>query len=162
MSGIRRRRVGEMVLAPLAAALCAVACSGDATKPAVPSLSGKYELFEVNGTELPFTLPLQSPFYQRQFVGGTLEFREQNRVLDALTQQNVDGAGAPIAEAEADTVVSTYTLSGTEIVVQRSLGGGVVTYADTGVVQGGLLGLKVRELGVKLPGVNLRFLYRKL
>jgi len=162
VSGIRRRRVGHTVLAALAAALCAVACSGDATKPAVPSLSGKYELFEVNGTELPFTLPLQSPFYQRQIVGGTLEFREQNRVLDALTQQNVDGASAPIAEAEADTVVSTYTLSGTEIVVQRSLGGGVVTYADTGVVQGGLLGLKVRDLGVKLPGVNLRFLYRKL
>src|SRR5215208_905718 len=97
------------------AALSAAACGGDSTKPAAPSLSGTYELIEVNGTALPFTIPIQLGFYQRQIVGGTLEFRDQNRVLDALSLRNVDGAGAPLTEAEADTLVQTYTLSGTEI-----------------------------------------------
>ena len=143
------------------AALSVAACAGDSTKPAEPPLSGTYELIEVNGTALPFTIPMQLGFYQRQIVGGTLEFRGQNRVIDALSLRNVDGAGTPLTEVEADTLMQTYTLSGTAIIVQRSVSEGVVTYADTGVVQGGLLGLKVRDVGIRFPGLNLRFLYRK-
>lgn len=159
----RRRRctVLPALLAALLATLNAAACSGDATKPAAPSLSGTYELIEVDGTALPFTIPISFGFYRRQIVSGTLEFREQTRVLDALSLQNVDGAGEPLAEPEADTVIQTYRLSGTELVVERSVSGGTVTHADTGVVHEGLLGLKVRDLGVRFPGLDLRFLYRK-
>ena len=150
------------MLPALVAGLCAAACSGEATKPATPSLSGKYELIEVNDAELAYTILLRPGFYRRQIVGGTLEFRDQNQVLDALSLRNVDGAGAALTEGEAESSVATYSLSGNEIVVPRPVSAGAVTYADTGAIHGALLGLNVRDAGVRFPGLDLHLLYRKL
>jgi len=50
-------------------------------------------------------------------------------------------------------------VSGTQLVVERTSSGDTVTYADTGTVDAERVTLKVRDIGVLYPGVNLRLVF---
>ena len=146
-------------VAVLAAALVGGACGGG-TEPETPSLSGTYDLYEVNGTPLPYTLPPVFGWFERQIVAGEIEFRGRGRLLDQLSFQDVV-SGAPVTDAQTDTLVEPYALVGTQLLVERTTASGTATYTDTGTVQGALISLKVRDIGVVLPSINLRLTYRK-
>jgi hypothetical protein len=132
------------------------ACS-DSTPP-VPAPTGRYELSLVNDQPPPYPF-FSSLMFQRHLVSGSIEFRGRGRLVEARGYQNMSYAGEPIAEVEPDTLAQAYRVSGTQLVVERTSSGGVVAYTDTGTVDAERVTLKVRDIGVQYPGVNLRLVF---
>ena len=156
MAVVRTRAWSPIALALLFGTAATGACS-DSTPPA-PAPTGRYELALVNDQPLPYPF-FSSLLFQRNLIGGSIEFRGRGRLVEARGYQNLSYGGEPVGEVEPDTLAQAYRVSGTQLVVERTSSGGTVTYADTGTVDAERVTLKVRDIGVAYPAVNLRLVF---
>ena len=156
MGIVRTRAWLPTALALLLGTTAAGGCS-DSTTPA-PAPTGRYELILVNEQPAPYPF-FSSLMFQRSLVSGSIEFRGRGRLVDARGHQNLSYGGEPVGEVEPDTLARAYRVSGTQLVVERTSSGDTVTYADTGTVDAERVTLKVRDIGVAYPAVNLRLVF---
>ena len=142
-----------MLFRPFAAALAAVAlvaaaCKSDPQVPPADTFSGSYHLQSVKGNGLPYDYYCFGPSCE-QLLGARLETMTQGRVRDIVVIRR-----SPTADAETDTVISTFAADGQRVVLSRSPtgGSGGLTYADTGEVDAaGRVLMQLHRLGGHVP-----------
>ena len=121
-------------------------CDGGGTEPD-GGLTGTYALALTNGQTLPvvyYYSPLGGS--TKWVVGGTLELSRQNRAVDSrrLREQS-GGVGGVWDDFEYNTTAS-YERNGDQLVIQRPGFPGQTAYADTGLFDGDILHLPVKNI----------------
>ncbi|HKG93720.1 MAG TPA: hypothetical protein VKA84_17565 [Gemmatimonadaceae bacterium] len=142
-----RRQLLPFPVRPLLAAGLAllVSCGKDGQQPE-PELAGAYELTAVDGKPLPHTFWCPPLGMCMQVTGGRIEGMSRGRVREILATQGVGSAQPPVV----DTLVSTYTLEGTRLIMSRSRDyGSVYTFSDTATLESGQLRYKSHYIGLR-------------
>src|SRR5215208_6607654 len=116
-----------------AATLGAAACGGkEPTPPPADAFAGVFSLKAIGDDGLPFNYYCFGTSCET-LLNARVETMGQNQLRDIMQFRPGPGA-SPVV----DTVVSTYTVDGTRVIVSRSpAGGSRSTYADTGSVDAG-------------------------
>lgn len=145
----RRRLLAAGLLLTTAAGGGAAACGSDGAAPAQDELAGAYQLSGVDGKPLPHVYYCSKLGSCLQVNSDRLEGMSRGRVREIITTQGV-GAGQ---QPTVDTVVSTYDLQGSRLILTRTRTyGSSYDYADTATVESGYVSFRPQYIGIHHGG----------
>ena len=121
----RVRATALLIAVVLVAA--AAACKADPPGPSGGTLDGSYRLDAVNGNHLPYAYHCFQTVCETLHA-GTIEIMSRGRLRDIQQFRR-----SPSSSMETDTVISTYSVAGGRVIVQRDpLDGAISAYSDSG------------------------------